>query len=167
MAVTLDATVGGASSNAYCTLLEANTYHETRLYKSDWTDADNTSRTIALVWATRLLNEQIAWNGYKFTSTQLLSWPRGSVYNTNGELVSSSIIPQFLKDATVEYAMYLIATNRTADPGTAGIKSLKAGSFAIEFDKYDRSSTMPNSVFNIIKFYGIVVGKQSRTLYKI
>ena len=80
MAVTLDTTIGGASSNAYCTLAEAETYMEARLHKADWTAAADATKNSAIVWATRLLDEGLEWDGTVYSEEQALRWPRTGVY---------------------------------------------------------------------------------------
>ena len=59
MAIVLDATVGGSSANSYCTRAEGDTYHEAHLYATAWTGATSGNKDAALVWATRMLDEQI------------------------------------------------------------------------------------------------------------
>lgn len=56
MAVTVDATVGGAASNAYCTVVEADAYLEARLNSSAWTGTE--PKKIAVIEATRELSAQ-------------------------------------------------------------------------------------------------------------
>lgn len=167
MSLILDATAKGASSNSNCTVAEADSYHEEHLYASDWTDASTASKTTALVWATRLLNEQFVWTGVQTTTTQALRWPRVGIYDQDRNLFDKDLIPQFLINATAEYARYLLAADQTATPGTKGIKSLVAGDLELVFDKYDRAPTIPNSVYSMLKPYGKKASGLQRTLERM
>jgi hypothetical protein len=128
MALVIDATVGGASANSFVLLSEATTYMESRLNGSLWTAAttDNTNR--ALVEATRELSA-MDWLGTRAATTQALAWPR--TYATNPDTASfawdyyaSTVIPQRVKDATMELAFQFInagTTDVAAQDATAGV----------------------------------------------
>ena len=76
MALVLDATAAGATSNTYITLADAELYYETRLHVSDWDNANDADKGAALVWATRLLDEWMDWDGSNYDDDQALRWPR-------------------------------------------------------------------------------------------
>ena len=69
---TLVATPGASNANSYTTVAEATAYFESRLYRSTWENADPADQTVALIWATRVLDEQIDWLGTKVSTTQAL-----------------------------------------------------------------------------------------------
>src|SRR5688500_3618315 len=101
MALTLIATPGAANANSYCTIAEANAYHEAHLYAEAWTEGDDEKRIPALIWATRLLDEQMQWRGYPSTLEQALRWPRSWVPDRDGQVfIDNAIVPTFLKHAT-------------------------------------------------------------------
>jgi len=156
MALTLDATVGGTDSNTYCTLAEADTYHDSRLDNTNWTAATDDNKNRALVTATRLLDEWTRWKGSSNTSTQSLLWPRIDVLDRQGLEFSALIIPAFLKDAEAEFAFWLLGSDRTADSDTRGFSSLSAGAVSANIDKFDRPHVVPDSVSSMLSFYGEV-----------
>lgn len=120
---TLNATAGDASANSYSTILEADDYLMTlRLHADSWFSAsnqghilrhyDDTEETIepnekaaALMWATAVL-DRLDYRGARATTTQALAWPRSSVYDRYGVLISSTVVPDDLKWATAELALY-------------------------------------------------------------
>ncbi len=157
MALVLDATVGGPNSNSYSTLTEANEYHEAHLYATDWTGATDPKKEAALVWATRLLDELVDWYGYRSEEpdVQALRWPRTGVMGRDGYYFDEDIIPQFLKDATAEFARNLLASNRLAEEET-GLKSLGVGSINLSFDKEDRKNVIPPSVLSLVRPFGLL-----------
>lgn len=158
MALTLDATVGGTSSNSYCTVAEAETYFESRLHTTDWDSATTEDKTAALVWATRLLDEWIAWKGYKATDEQTLRWPRYSVYDRDGYAYDNDELPQWLKDATAEQAKDLLTVDVTAPSDTQGFSEIQVETLRLKIDKADRdkTTTLSDAVIAMVEYFGIV-----------
>lgn len=81
MPLVLDATVGGASSNAYLDEAAADALLAGVPNATAWTSlgaVPNATRVQALVYATQLL-EALAYQGVKTTVAQALQWPRGAV----------------------------------------------------------------------------------------
>lgn len=163
MAITLDATVGGASSNTYATVAEGNTYHEAHVYTDTWDEASTADKNKALAMATRLLDDNVEWNGAKATKEQALRWPRHGIRDEDGYYVDSDVIPQFLKDATAEYARLLLAKDYTAEPDTRGYSEMHLAGMGFTIDKTDRDQmrVVPESVQRMIRHYGRTVGIQS------
>jgi hypothetical protein len=159
MAITIDASVGGGSANAYCTLTEADTYHASHPYASVWDAATDDQQNRAIVTATRLLDEHIAWIGWVASSTQALLWPRSGGIYRNGYGIPSTVIPADLKRATAELARQLLAGDRTADSDieTQGITALSAGSVSLTFDAARvQVKVLPDAVTAMVGYLGAV-----------
>lgn len=154
MALTLDATPKGASSNSYCTKAEADTYHEARLHASDWSGADDATKEAALVWATRVLEDYVDWFGTPTTVTQALRWPRQGLFDRDSNTVDEDTIPQFLINATSELARLLIAEDRTDDPDTSGFERISVGPISLSVNTLDRIKVIPENVWAMISYYG-------------
>jgi hypothetical protein len=84
MSLTIDATPGGAASNSYVTLADAETYFTTRPFAAAWNAQTGTPgdelKKQALIFATQYLDRQ-KWLGNKGMTTvagytQALAWPR-------------------------------------------------------------------------------------------
>ena len=76
MAITVVATVGGASSNSYQTLAQVSARAELLPGYTDWTGlADDAARNWCVVHATTLL-DKLNWLGTKSSQTQALKLPR-------------------------------------------------------------------------------------------
>jgi len=161
MACTIDATVGGAAANSYCTIAEGTAYHETHPYATVWEDAGDDERCRALQTATRLLDQWYEWTGVAVGSTQALLWPRIDVIGPNGYLEASDAIPTRLRDATAELARQLLAGDRTADSDieTQGLKSLKAGSVELAFSGAAVGKVIPDAVAGFVSVYGRLRGR--------
>lgn len=149
MAVSLDATVGGASplSNTYITLAEADAYHDCRLDAVDWTRcATDEDRSKALIQSARLL-DTMSFIGCRTATTQARQWPRKGITDLCGcedEDVSDDVIPQAIKDAQSELALALIMAaensaeirktqSATSTSVTGAVKRTKADVVEIEY----------------------------------
>jgi hypothetical protein len=67
---------GRTDANSYATAAEADSYFEAHLYASAWTAATAATKAAALVMATRLVDSQYQFYGYRAHDTQSLQWPR-------------------------------------------------------------------------------------------
>jgi hypothetical protein len=151
----LDATAGGSSADSYSTVAEGDTYHDNHLYATDWTSASVANKEKALKMATRILDEKIDWVGLKTTDEQALAWGRDGVVD-DGYSVSSTIVPQPIKNATIEFARHLLASNSTGDSDGKGLSSLTVGSISLAFDKNDTAGVMPEIVQEMLRGWGAI-----------
>lgn len=159
----LDATAGGANADSYCTVAEADAYQATHLYASVWTTATTANKEKALKWATRLLDEQVDWEGSVSTLGQALRWPRSEVTDRDGRAwFNNTTIPTFLKNATAELARHLLAGDRTQER-SVGIQSVTADTVEVVFDKHDVRPFLPPSVRSMVEPFGRVKGPGSGT----
>lgn len=146
------ATVGAADANSYITQQAANDLIDARGFATDWTSAAIADQNRAIVWATTLLDTE-EWKGSRVSTTQALKWPRTYVYTPEGTLLSSSVIPTFLKRATAELALALLSEDRTADADTAGFAQIKVGEIFLTANPHDRAAMYPPFVRKLIAPY--------------
>lgn len=128
MAVVIDATVGGSAANSFVTLAEMVTYMTGRLNSDAFDDATVDNQNRALVEATREISVK-EYDGNRVTSTQSLSWPRLNAIDPDSPqswLFSSTVIPQRIKDATMELAFQFLVA------GTSDIASADPNAGVIE-----------------------------------
>ena len=160
---------GVVGANSYVNSDDADIYFEKRLHASVWTDADPDDKEIALMWATRLLEENVNWYGYITYADQPLRFPRTGLYDVDGRDVSYTTIPQFLKDAVSEMAFHLLSEDRTLETNRdlVGLKRVKIDTLDITTDGNPLSTkpVIPLSVWSIIKVYGRPYG-QTRSLVR-
>lgn len=157
---------GLTTANSYVSVDDASIYFEARLNATTWTGASNTNKEIALQMATRLLDELVAWDGYKYDETNALMWPRGSTVDRAGYAIDVDEMPQFLLDVTAEFAMWLLASDRTAEDDTLGFRKLKAGSLEMEINRWDRKALMPDVVWNMVRFCATKTTSKARFLVR-
>lgn len=158
MALILDSTVGGASSNSYVSVDDAGNYQEGRYHNAAWFQLTVDTQEVLLVQATTILDRQ-HWAGRKATKAQRLSWPRAYVPDPDSAADSStmylddSTIPRFLEEATAELAFVLLPEDRLLESDSAGMKSIKVGSIALDFDRLDRPGILTPYVRRVIAPY--------------
>jgi hypothetical protein len=160
----LDAVPSSVTFNCYTTLVEADAYHEARLYNEAWTTADTARKSSALMWATRMF-DTLEWKGWRTVVTQKHQFPRnmlsitGADYTVGMEGIYSTMIfditsiPQFLKDATAELALQLMTTDLTAHTGTEGMSRIKVDTIEIAVDKSDRIKWSNGPVAPLVRRY--------------
>jgi hypothetical protein len=153
MAVSIDATAGGASANSYITLTEANTFVEAMISSSDvskWTTGNDDSRNRALAAAAQRLDRE-RFLGARATDTQALQWPRTGVrkpdtyvntyatgfpFRISDDYFTDTEIPDQVKRAQIEMAVYL--KNNVDGISLGGLedfKNVKIGSLDVTPDK--------------------------------
>lgn len=153
MAVTIDATAGGANANSYMTLSEADTFVEAMISSSDvskWTTGNDDSRNRALTAAAQRLDRE-RFLGARATDTQALQWPRTGVrkpdtyvntyatgfpFRISDDYFTDTEIPDQVKRAQIEMAVYL--KNNVDGIGLGGLedfKNVKIGNLDVTPDK--------------------------------
>jgi len=167
MTVTLIATAGAADANSYATLAEAEAYHATHLNSADWNTASDATKIVALIMATRILDNLYEWSGAVTTVTQRLLWPRVGILAKNRlSNVDDTTIPEELKFATSELAAQLIIEDLTLDSDiqVKQITSLRAGPISLSFDASAViAKVITDSVYYLIPSgWGYVKSRQSR-----
>ncbi len=106
MALTLNATVGGATANSYLTVSAADSYFDGRAFADAWTAATTAQKEQALVHATMLLDRE-RWAGakgvdYTTALTQSLAWPRRWVGTLEADS-APQLVSEFFIDTAIGY----------------------------------------------------------------
>src|SRR5437879_4001006 len=126
---------GRTDANSYASAADGDAYYDGHLYASAWTAATTANKEKALVFATRLIDSQFQFNGYRVSDRQGLQWPRWKCPDPDGGLalipirllprgmgyVDLDIVPKPVKNATCEMARELLIVDRTAAPVGEGI----------------------------------------------
>jgi hypothetical protein len=146
--MTLDATIGGTSSNSYVSLADAALYFADSAYVSAWDDTDETQSNL-LISATRRLDQE-QFMGYRSSYTQALKWPRSGVYS-DGILVAFDTIPQKVKDAVCELALVLAGSNILEQSELANFKSLSVGPISLVMNQPVQSGSLPAQVARLLR----------------
>lgn len=137
LTLVLETGAGLTNSNTYVSVAECDAYHDAQLRATDWTGASAGDKDKAVAMATRMIDAEMDFFGWKSKETQALQWPRALARNpdvyggyigvpiqTAGTYFDSATIPKALKDATCEFARVLLAEDRTRNPDSEGLKSV-------------------------------------------
>jgi hypothetical protein len=149
MAISIDATVGGANANSYLTLNNAQAIIDGFVQDADvtaWASATTDQKNRALFTATQRLDRE-RFLGARATDTQALQWPRTGVRKPDTYINTYSVgfpfrittdyyteteIPQQVQYAQVVLAVYL--HNNPDGIGLSGLedyKNVKIGSIDV------------------------------------
>jgi hypothetical protein len=149
MAISIDATVGGANANSYLTLNNAQAIIDGFVQDADvtaWASATTDQKNRALFTATQRLDRE-RFLGARATDTQALQWPRTGVrkpdtyintyavgfpFRITTDYYTDSEIPQQVQYAQVVLAVYL--HNNPDGIGLSGLedyKNVKIGSIDV------------------------------------
>jgi hypothetical protein len=178
----LIATPGSATANSYATVAEALALLSESLAPDLATPEFQSRLSDALIWATRLLEEQVCWYGAPVTTTQSLSWPQAGVDRV-GRAFSLTTIPEFLQRATAEYALALIrdslrrdaVATSTLTAGLAGVKAVAiddvritiADTLTEQVRTIEAACVMPDVVHRMVHPYGDVAGGMTVPLMRM
>lgn len=149
---------GKANSNSYATAANGDTYHDGHVYGSSWTGSGTSAKEAALVHATRLVDENFEFHGFKASQTNALQWPRSATKDRGGFSIASDTIPQDLINATAELARLVIDADRTAEDDTKGFSKIKVGPVELTMDKADRKEVITPTVARMIAPFGRAIG---------
>jgi len=180
MAVTIDATWGGDTSNTYLTVAEASALLTSNVLNFDaWEDADEDQKTRALIVATQNI-DTMDWLGARYFYHQKLEFPRTApgtnfpyIYGTTAtgnvyvDITESDDFQKRLKTrvqlSCSLQALYLLEKNcasrsvaKHRDYQKAGINSWSKSAAGIsESYSYDRASTVILSpeAFDQLRYY--------------
>jgi hypothetical protein len=147
---------GLSTANSYATVAEADAYYEARPFSSSWQEMTTLEKTVSLVYATRLLDEQSDWFGTRSTTIQALRWPRSGALDRDGETLEATELPVDIKRATMELAQWVKMADRTAEPDTAGYGAITVGPLSVTIDRSDRKAVLPAIVATMLAPYGLI-----------
>ena len=128
MAVTLDATLGGETSNSYVDMATAVAMANNVPGGGDWNALNEEVRALSLITATRWL-ETLNYVGDRCSGTQRLKWPRqGAKAVCDGVQADCTYIPNPIKEAEVLLAIKY-SENPDSFPGADSGSSAQSGTF--------------------------------------
>lgn len=150
MAITIDATIGGANANSYLTLAAADAIIEGFVQDDDvvaWASATQDQKNRALYTATQRVDRE-RFLGARATDTQALQWPRTGVrkpdtyintyatgfpFRITADYYTDTEIPDQIQKAQAVLAVYL--NNNKDGLGLSGLedyKRVQIGSLNVE-----------------------------------
>ena len=143
MAVTLDATLSGPTSNSYLTLADATAIAQNLPFGPEWNATSDNDLALGLTTATRWL-ETLNYRGDRCKPTQRLKWPRLGI-SCDGVTSDCAGIPYAIQEAEVILAWAWIKTpSQFPGEGSGGsaptgtyVKRQKLDVLEIEYDEFN------------------------------
>lgn len=141
-------------TNSYIDATEADAYFADRLNSSEWDAALAHDKDKALIQATQVIDFK-NYLGSKTSSAQALKFPRSGLTD-DGYAVDSATVPQKVKDATCELAIYLLQSDYTEPDDLSEFDSVKIGPLEIQTKNGGRAANggkqMPPFVKSLLRF---------------
>jgi len=159
MPATIVATAGAADANCYVTLPVAKAHVATMMHAESWNSSQDSDRIVALIRATRLLDQLYQWSGARTDPTQPLAFPRTGVYridlphDAEDRLFETDTIPSWLEEATTELAVHILGGDREGDQ-SAQLKSVSFGGLNANFAGTSKTPLIPDAVERLVSHYG-------------
>ena len=167
---------GKVDANSYASAADSDAYHDGHLYATAWTGATLANKEKALVMATRLIDGEYQFNGFKWSDEQALQWPRercpdpdragvsivaGAWSRYGGDAwVPSDSVPTRVMQATCELARELIVADRTAVPPGEGVTLVRAADQSETiYNKRDKRPVIPMVAQSLLCKYGSLLKK--------
>lgn len=126
----LDTTVGGAATDSYVTLAEANAYHVS-YNNTSWAALSDAQKEAALRTAARYV-DSYQFTGTKAALAQARQWPRIDATQDGFEL-ASDIIPTLVKDAQCEAALRQSASALQPDVSPGSVIEETVGPLTVRY----------------------------------
>lgn len=168
---------GVDSANAYLSVSDMAEYAAASLYSASWTAATPDNQSVAVVYATQVMDQSFAYYGYKSNLGQSLEWPRQQVPNPNypsylgvgyrtGDQALASFwgdqyfpndkIPKKFKQCVAQMVLELLKTDRTAEASSKGLSSIGVGSGAVSvvFNTADVAKAVTNYIRDSMQIFG-------------
>ena len=168
---------GKVDANSYASAADGDAYHDGHLYATAWTGASLANKEKALVMATRLIDGEYQFNGFKGSDAQALQWPRercpdpdrsggGIVAGVlSGRIggdtwVPSDVVPPRVVQATCELARELILADRTTAPPGEGVTLVRAADQSETiYNKRDKRPVISYVAQSLLCKYGALLKK--------
>lgn len=96
------------NANALISIDDADQIMENYGNSTDWSGASQDEKEYSIREATRFLDINYTWDGYKVDADQTTQWPRDSVYDEDGNLIDNDIVHQLVKEACTYLALQVI-----------------------------------------------------------
>lgn len=157
----LDTSIGGAASDSYATLVEANAYHTARGFNTEWGAASDPNKELALKWAARQMDAHFSFRGVRYQKAQARAWPRIGATDDDGWDFTTAEIPKCVKDAQAELAFRLIKEDWTEGQGPMRDEGVSLGSLKTTKEEHD---PMPDAVKRLLSSVTLSSGSSVRSI---
>ncbi len=156
---------GLSTANSLYTVAEGDAFAEDHFYSSAWTSLGADDKRKLAIMGSRVVAEEVTWDGSAATSTQALPWPRYDTRDRQGNMIASNTVPNEVKLAAWLTSLALADEDRTEDP-LYGFSELQAGPIKAKVDKHHEAPVLPRAAAQAIAHLGRVNG-QASSVFKV
>jgi hypothetical protein len=158
MAFTFVVEIGEADpdANSYCDVSFADDYIEANAFASaEWLALEEEDKQRLLVRASKQLDVRFKWHGTRVDADSGLKWPRAGAYDEDSFVIPDTTIPKLLKEATAEFACYLMNDDWTAPRDSDQFKRLQVDVIDVQFNTDYRRSYIPDTLVQMLRDLGV------------
>ena len=154
---TINATPKSSTANSYMTRARCLEILGDRMNSSAYIDATQTLQEQALIVGTWLLDAGMQWFGDRRTTDQALGFPRTGAVNVDGWPLDYDTIPLLLERALGELVVFLLTSDRFAEPGVLGqgFSQASLGSISVTVDPSQVLPYLPAHVIGMLAPLGV------------
>jgi len=158
---------GKVDANSYADVADGDAYFDGHLYATAWTAATTGNKEKALVFATRLIDSQYQFNGWRAHESQALQWPREECPDPDksstvsfvllailDSFLPSDAVPKAVIRATCEMAKELLILDRTLAPPGEGLSYTYTGTDGTGYSKRDTRPIVSHVAQAMLAKYG-------------
>lgn len=154
MELVLEDGTGVVTANSYATLAEVTEILSVNIH-SKWTLLeDDDSKENLIIWASRILDERVRWNGSKTEDTSGLAWPRKCVRDKEGTLIDDDVVPSQVKTATALLAEHLLTGNPEVANTASNLTQLQVDVVMLKFDANLTPERYPPEISYVLRGLG-------------
>lgn len=168
---------GLETANSYVSVEFADSYHESSTTGAAWALKSNIQKQQGLISASRTLDQQFQWDGWKRNRSQALQWPRIHVIDPDittevyprtmpsNNFLPEDEVPAPIKRATAALALILLTETREKEADGKGLSQFALdGVFSVTFDLSTRPDVVPEWMMSELSKYGRSIGSRSGTV---
>lgn len=167
-ALLLEDGTGVTGANTYVTVAEADDYIEHNIHAYVlWTAQSTPVKEHILMWCTRYIESRMKWEGTKVDTDLTLGWPRDYAFDHEQTEIANTTIPIRLKNAVMELARFLLASDLGDSLPQAGIDRLVVDVIEIFFTEGYSQVTIPPDVWLMLSDLGSIINPAGHTFGRI
>lgn len=156
-------------TNSYLDVAEATQILSETIGNESWLALTDSVKLASLIQASQLLDSNFDWTGEISTDVQTLRWPRKNVIDRDGRLTPSDVIPNDVKLATAQMAVYL-TKSKGINSIPNNVESLKVGPISLSFDSKEsiNEQLVPRYIIALLNYLGGYTGpSDSSSAYNV
>lgn len=161
MDIVVEDGTGIVIANSYLSTDEADDFLSIDIH-SNWLPLTDDVKEKLLMYATRVVDQRVRWNGRKTYPTSGLAWPRCGVRDKEGFLIEDNIVPSAVKYAVAVLANHLITNNPEVANTASNMTEIQVDVITLKFDVNKSPEKYPSQIKFILEGLGTVaIGKRT------